>query len=79
MGRHDLCQDGARLRCVCPCGHQTSGGGEAGRAPHPPTAPAPRVTEPDVPLTFVACATCGALTDINAPTCTECHSPRPGA
>ena len=35
------------------------------------------MTEPNVPLTFVACISCGSLTDIHAPTCPECEQPRP--
>ena len=35
------------------------------------------MTEPNVPLTFVACIGCGSLTDIHAPTCPECDQPLP--
>lgn len=35
------------------------------------------MTEPNVPLTYVACIGCGSLTDIHAPTCPECQQPRP--
>lgn len=35
------------------------------------------MTEPNVPLTYVACVGCGSLTDIHAPTCPECQQPRP--
>lgn len=35
------------------------------------------MTEPNVPLTYVACIGCGSLTDIHAPTCPECDQPRP--
>ena len=78
MDRHVRCRDGAAIRCACNCGH-SSGGGEPFGAPHQPAAPAPRATEPDVPLTFVACACCGSLTDINAAVCPDCLTPRPAA
>lgn len=35
------------------------------------------MSEPNVPLTFVACIGCGSMTDIHAPTCPECDTPRP--
>lgn len=35
------------------------------------------MTEPGVPLTYVACIGCGSLTDIHASTCSECQQPRP--